>query len=35
MVMFDVSKSIIDYKNAEIQEDLMLDDIDINLLQNY
>ena len=33
--MFDVNKSLIDDKKALNQEDLMLDDIDINLLENY
>lgn len=33
--MFDVNKSLIDDKKAINQEDLMLDDIDINLLENY
>ncbi len=33
--MFDVSKSLIDDKKAMNLEDLMLDDIDINLLENY
>lgn len=33
--MFDVSKSFIDDKKDEIQDDLMLDDIDIKFLENY
>jgi hypothetical protein len=33
--LFDVSKSLIDDKKAMNLEDLMLDDIDINLLENY
>ena len=33
--MFDVNNSLIDDKKAINQEDLMLDDIDINLLENY
>ena len=33
--MFDVSKSLIDDKKEIEKEDLMLDDIDIGLLENY